>query len=163
MHTKKRLRRSIALRSNRCTRRCLTAASERHGVTMLSNKWGGGRNRSALSANDGLTRPASECRAGRCGVAVCQCNAVHCVGINVIRLQSYGKSSAIQNKFIYFFAIKKNHCFLAWKQWSTLKNSTCVKVDDAKVRIISILCKDSNDFLSIIYVNVDVNHEFAIC
>ena len=41
MHTKKRLRRSIALRSNRCTRRCLTAASERHGVTMLSNNWGG--------------------------------------------------------------------------------------------------------------------------
>lgn len=40
MHTKKRLRRSIALRSNRCTRHCLTAASERHGLTMKSNKWG---------------------------------------------------------------------------------------------------------------------------
>jgi len=45
---------------------------------------GGGRNRSALSANDGLIRPACKCRAGRCSVAVCQCNAVHCVGINVI-------------------------------------------------------------------------------
>jgi len=45
---------------------------------------GGGRNHSAPTANDGLTRPTSECRAGRSGVAVCQCNAVHCVGINVI-------------------------------------------------------------------------------
>ena len=41
MHTKKRLRRSIALRSKRCARHCLTAASERHGLTMMSNKWGG--------------------------------------------------------------------------------------------------------------------------
>lgn len=124
---------------------------------------GGGRNRSAPTANNGLTRPACKCRAGRSSEAgVCQCNAVHYVGINVITLQSYGKSSAKQNKFIYFFAIKKNHCFLAWKQWSTLKNSTCVKVVSAKVRIISILCKDFNDFLSKIYVNVDVNHEFTI-
>ena len=84
MHTKKRLRRSITLRSNRCARHCLTAASERHGLTMMSNKWGG-KNRSAPTANDGLTRPASECRAGRSSEAgVCQGNAGHCVGINVI-------------------------------------------------------------------------------
>ncbi len=80
MHTKKRLRRSIALRSNICARHCLTAASERHGLTMMSNKWGG-----SYCANNGLTRPTSECRAGRSSEAgVCQGNAGHCVGINVI-------------------------------------------------------------------------------
>ncbi len=95
MHTKKRLRRSMALRSNKCARHCLTAASERHGLTMMSNKWGGyfclapaarqdGLNSVAhdglINAHEGLTRPASECRAGRSGVAVCQGEKGHCVG-----------------------------------------------------------------------------------
>ena len=66
-----------------CARHCLTAASGRHGLTMKSNKWGGwggGRNRSAPTANDGLTRPACKCRAGRSSVAVCQGVKGHYVG-----------------------------------------------------------------------------------
>ena len=41
MYTQQRLRRGLALRSNRCARGCLAAASQQHGSTMKSKKWGG--------------------------------------------------------------------------------------------------------------------------
>ena len=101
MHTKKQLRRSITLRSNRCTRRSLTAASERHGLTMKSNKWGG------IFC---LTRPVYKCRAGRSGagqsLSCCSC----LVSSIIFRLQRYKKL------FYYYLKSADNFSIICPKQ-----------------------------------------------
>lgn len=103
------LQRNMALRSSRNARCRLAAASQQYGFAIKSKKLcvllGGGRNHSTITANDSLSGPAYECRAGRSSEGVCQGKQWHGLDYPYLYLST---DKHVVNPSVQFFPMFAN-------------------------------------------------------